>query len=551
MLSDYAAYLKSHQLRPLAVENLRRLKALDAPVVHRHAGLSEDEQLALIEPGLARLLTAMAEGRGLAYAQGQLRLWAEGRLDAMPKDVVDASDAVLVYAAQEQALLAFLVVYTTDAITIAGLAQALRSHFTEVQRLAFSLFVQVSQDVATQAVRRETQQEVASVYARDLAHLNHQLVAEGERKRAIIHAALDAVVTIDSENRVLDFNPAAEAIFGYAREEILGQDMTRFLVPPRYREAHQRGIAHFIATGEGPALSKRVEMPALRRDGSEFPAEFVIIHLALEGQTVFTSFIRDLSEQKAAAEASQQLEVMKRTEVLKDQFLSILSHELRTPINAILGFGSLLEDEAGPLLDDDQRHHLRTMLVSADVLLALVDDLLEMGRIQAGKFQLHPRPLNLAESVADVLAMMAPLAAQRGHGIVNEVPAGLPVAIADPQRVAQVLTNYLSNAIKFTPDGGTIRVRAAAQGDGLLCEVEDTGVGIAPEDMGRLFQRFGQLDTTYTRAVKGVGLGLSISKALVEAHGGQVGVRSEAGKGTIFWFTLPLSPRPALKPEQV
>ncbi len=240
---------------------------------------------------------------------------------------------------------------------------------------------------------------------------------------------------------------------------------------------------------------------------------------------------------------SERIRALRETEAIKDQFLAIMSHELRTPINAVTGFGSILQDELVGPLNVRQQEMLGKMLDSADGLLVMVNDLLDLTQIQAGRLDLGRRPVDLAE-VAEAIADCArPSADARGIGLALEIDADLPTLLADELRVGQVIAKLVSNALKFTPAGGEVRIRAYAAGDGdeLVCEVHDTGPGIAEEDIARLFQRFTQLDMTSTRSAGGVGLGLYLAKALVEAHGGRIGVRSVAGCGSTFWFTLPLA----------
>ncbi|MFN3428654.1 MAG: MHYT domain-containing protein [Candidatus Sericytochromatia bacterium] len=227
-------------------------------------------------------------------------------------------------------------------------------------------------------------------------------------------------------------------------------------------------------------------------------------------------------------------------DLLKDRFLSVLSHELRTPINAILGFGSILEDGVAGPLNPEQQRYIRKLTDGAEHMLALVSDLLDMSRIQAGKFSLNPAPMTLEPVVEDVLGNLCALADQRRLTLENAVGPGLPGLVADTQRVRQVLTNLVGNAIKFTPEGGRVTVTAMRDGQGVRVEVIDTGVGISPEDQRRLFNPFTQLDMSATRQAGGTGLGLSIAKALVEAHGGRIGVESAVGAGSRFWFILPL-----------
>ena len=253
---------------------------------------------------------------------------------------------------------------------------------------------------------------------------------------------------------------------------------------------------------------------------------------------------QDISD-KAKNERLQRekIEALEQTDALKDMFLSIISHELRTPINAITGFGSILDDELAGALTGRQHEYIKKMLEGAENLMALVDDLLDLARMQAGRFSVIPQRVFFTEVASKAIENLKPLADRKHLALFGEIPVDLPPVMADPQRLGQVLSNLLNNAVSFTPEGGQIRVRAFIEGEWLRCEVKDTGVGIAPEDVPKLFKRFSQLDMTATRKARGTGLGLSISKAIVEAHGGQIGVESELGKGSTFWFTLPLPPR--------
>jgi PAS domain S-box-containing protein len=233
------------------------------------------------------------------------------------------------------------------------------------------------------------------------------------------------------------------------------------------------------------------------------------------------------------------IEALEQADRLKDEFLSILSHELRTPINAIMGFGSVLADEVAGPLSLVQRRYAEQILTSADALLALIDDLLVVSRVQAGKFSVRLEPVAFSGLAAAALDALAPEAARKGVEVVNAVSPGLPDVPADPQRLTQVINNLVGNAIKFTPQGGRVTLSARVEGERLRVEVADTGPGIALDDQAKLFKRFGQLDTSNTRSHTGTGLGLSIVKAIVEAHGGRLGVDSRPGEGATFWFELP------------
>lgn len=235
-----------------------------------------------------------------------------------------------------------------------------------------------------------------------------------------------------------------------------------------------------------------------------------------------------------------QIEQLQHLDTLKDQFLSVLSHELRTPIQAVTGFGSLLEDEIAGALNTEQHDFVRKILGASDALLALINDLLDMSSIRAGKFETAPLSLNLGPLIEATVSSFRPLAAEKGIALNCDIPRDLPTLRADERRIAQVVSNLLENALKFTPQGGSILVRARPGRKHLFCCVADTGIGIPKDQQRMVFQPFTQVDMSSTRPAGGIGLGLSISKAIVASHRGRIGVRSALGKGSVFWFALPL-----------
>jgi signal transduction histidine kinase len=255
------------------------------------------------------------------------------------------------------------------------------------------------------------------------------------------------------------------------------------------------------------------------------------------------ALIKEMTERQR--QQAEQIATLKQADVLKEQFLGVISHELRTPLHVLLGYLSLLQNELAGPLSAQQHEALATMRQTTYVLTRLVSDLLDMSQIQAGAFSLDPQPLELMTLVAEVLEGIAPLATSKRLALHTALPAVQLAVLADHRRVGQVLLNLLSNAVKFTPEGGRVDLRIAVVDGGLRCEVTDTGPGIPPEDRPRLFQRFSQLDMKSTRRAGGAGLGLSIAKGIVEAHGGRIGVESEPGAGSTFWFTLP-----AIAPEE-
>ncbi|MFN3430363.1 MAG: PAS domain-containing protein, partial [Candidatus Sericytochromatia bacterium] len=257
---------------------------------------------------------------------------------------------------------------------------------------------------------------------------------------------------------------------------------------------------------------------------------------AAQGLLIIAIDVTDRVERERLQAAT--IEALKQADRTKDEFLSVISHELRTPLNFIMGFASTLEDEVQGPLNPAQREAIGKIMSGADRMVLLVDDLLDFARMQAGTFHLDAAATPFASLVEEVATTMRPLAAQKGLSIDTDVQGAFTPTL-DGHRIVQVLTNLVSNAIKFT-ERGHVSVRVRSRDGELLTEVVDTGSGIAPQDIPRLFQRFQQLDMSQTRRVGGTGLGLAISKAIVEAHGGTIGVESEPGTGSTFWFALPL-----------
>jgi PAS domain S-box-containing protein len=386
------------------------------------------------------------------------------------------------------------------------------------------------------------------VAQRELAEQRSLELAQAEaRASAMLQSALDCIISMDHTGAIIDFNPAAERTFGYAFAGAAGKKLADLIVPPSLREAHRRGLERYLATGEGPVLGKRIEISAMRADGSIFPVELAITRVLVEGPPVFTAYLRDLTERKRHEEIQirsleMQAENLRALEAarLKSEFLANMSHELRTPLNAIIGFAELMHDEIAGPVSTEQRSFLGDIASSGRHLLELINDILDLSTVESGKMEFHPERVELGPLIADVASILGAAAAAKDIDVRVSVDGEVGSVIADAIRLKQVLYNYLSNAVKFTSGGGKVDVRARPEGvDRFRIEVEDTGIGIKPEDLGRLFDSFLQLDSGLTRRHAGTGLGLAVTKGLVEAQGGEVGVRSEFGKGSVFYATLP------------
>jgi PAS domain S-box-containing protein len=373
-----------------------------------------------------------------------------------------------------------------------------------------------------------------------------EILAQRLQFDELVNSVVDyAIFTMDPDGMIAGWNKGSERLKGWKADEINGQ----YFGVLYSDEDRAHGVPeHNLATATKDGIFRDVGWRQ-RKDGTRFMARVSLSAKYDEAGKLwgFTKVTQDLTEMLAteqlrreAAVARQQVEDFKVVNRMKDQLLDIFTHELRTPINAIMGFGSILDDELLGPLNDAQREYTHKVLVASDALLALVNNILDMARIQTGKLTLDFATIDFAEIVTGVIAAIAPEAIAKHQTMFNELRDDLPHLLADAPRVAQVLAVFLANAVKFTPDGGTIRVRAFVVDADLRCEVEDTGIGMTPDEVGLVFHLFTQIDMSSTREAGGMGLGLAIAKALVEAQHGTIGVRSKLGKGSTFWFALPV-----------
>ncbi len=346
-----------------------------------------------------------------------------------------------------------------------------------------------------------------------------------------------AIYMLDPRGRVTSWNAGAEAISGYSEAEILGQPNAFFHLPEDAAAGKpERLLERAIAEGSVEDDGWRI-----RKNGERFWAHTAVTAVFDQGKLVgFVKVVRDMTEPRRIEAISRELAALGKLDRMKDDFLAVISHELRTPLNFITGFASILDDEVAGPLNETQQSYVKKILNGADRMLFHVNNLVEMSRMSAGKLSIQPSATAYPSLVAHVLHSLRPLAEDKRIRLEADLQVGGEVLI-DGQRITQVISNLLDNAIKFTPTGGHVTIKAYAQEDRLITEITDTGIGIAEEDLPKIFRRFVQLDMTSTRTVGGTGLGLSICKFIVEAHGGSIGARSEGpGKGSTFWFSLPL-----------
>jgi PAS domain S-box-containing protein len=344
------------------------------------------------------------------------------------------------------------------------------------------------------------------------------------RKTAIFESALDCMITMNHDGRIVEFNPAAERTFGYNRHQVIGQKLSECIIPPQLRAQHERSLATYLQTGRGKRLGKQIETLGMRADGSTFPVEIAVIPLHVGAQPLFTSFVRDITERK-------------EIECLKDELVSTVSHELRTPLASLRGFAELMLQRDFPV--DKQREFLTIIRNESVRLTTLVNDFLDLQRLNGGHQLYRFSSLDFLPLVQEALAVFQQEASQ--HRLCLEVRTTVPMIRGDSDRLRQVLTNLLSNAVKFSPQGSTITVGIASEPSHIVVRVTDQGIGIPEDSLGKLFSKFYRVDNAATRRIGGTGLGLALVKEIVEAHEGRVWVKSTYGAGSTFYFTLPVA----------
>jgi PAS domain S-box-containing protein len=364
-------------------------------------------------------------------------------------------------------------------------------------------------------------------------------VSEAKLADILAHSP-EGIIVSDGEGRIGMFNAGAEAIFGWRSQDVIGKNV-EILMPERFRAGHRRHVTGFAGS---PAPNRpremRPEITGLRRNGEEFPLGASLSKISTPDGILITTFLRDISkhkaEQKELMDAKRQAEDASRA---KSQFIANMSHELRTPLNAIIGFSEMLMSDAFAARRAEYAHLIR---MSGGHLLNLINDILDLAKIEAGKFELRESPVDFAGLAGDALQMLAEKANTGGVKLVSEVPPHLPPVFADERALKQVLINLAGNALKFTPAGGTVSLFASLGAEGnFVFGVRDTGVGVSEEDQERLFKEFGQGTTDALTGEKGTGLGLKIAKGLALAHGGTIALKSKPGAGATFTVTLPAS----------
>lgn len=347
------------------------------------------------------------------------------------------------------------------------------------------------------------------------------LEAYRRRAEAILASTGDGLVVFDPDDIVTYVNPAATSLAGLKPAKLLGKPT------PLWQMLAMKAEDSFQPAADGSQVREvHIEAPEHRiLDVRTDPV--------LDDQGGYLGYVATLHDVTAEREIGQ----------MKNEFVSTVSHELRTPLTSIKGYIDLILDGEAGEINEIQREFLSIVKQNSDRLVELINDMLDISRIESGRIHLKIQPLDMCDLMAGAVDTFQAVSEQSGHKLIPKAPADLAKAAGDRDRVGQVLMNFISNAIKYSPEGGSVTISAKQEGDSVTVSITDEGIGISKEDQAQLFTKFYRVDSSLTREIGGTGLGLSICKSIIELLGGKVGVKSAAGKGSTFWFSLPVAPK--------
>ncbi|MDB5199606.1 MAG: sensor histidine kinase [Chitinophagaceae bacterium] len=377
-------------------------------------------------------------------------------------------------------------------------------------------------------------------YSLDRAASLKTIKQSEKRLKTFFQSGPDAVVVINEHQQILEWNPKAEAIFGFAVNEVIGKRLSETIIPNQYREAHEKGMFHFLKTGEGPVLNKTIEITALHKKGHEFYINLSVSNVKLKGEWLFIAFLSDITERKKTEEAlihkEAELLQAKLLEEKKDEFISIASHELKTPLTTIKAYAQLalaLSKECSP---GPVEQYLSKVDQYAVKLTSLINELLDVSKINAGKLRLSQTEVETGSFLPEILNSMQQIT--QNHTIILEENESAKVKI-DTLRLEQVITNIISNASKYSPGKDKIIVNAVKNSSDIIVSFKDFGIGIPKEKISKIFDRFYRVDEV-SKDFSGLGIGLFISSEIIKQHGGKIWAESTEGEGSTFYFSIPV-----------
>lgn len=403
-----------------------------------------------------------------------------------------------------------------------AVAASLTLHFTRVQEQDF--FILTLSEVSWQK------------------QIEQQMIQSDAIRAGMLESSLSAVIAIDHDDRILEFNQSAEAMFGFLRDDVLGQKMSELIMPERFREAHRMGMKKYLASGEGPALRKRIQLAAINHENREFPIEIVITPILTEEGDIFTAVIDDISKR---LEDTERLEMARqsadRANLEKSRFLASMSHEIRTPLNVVLGMTYLMQ---GTPLTDQQRHFMVSSENAGRNLLDMINDILDLSKIEAGKMEPTFTSFDPSKVFEDTVVMFKHRCWSKGLRLYSYIDDQIPSSIrADSSFYRQIITNLISNAVNYTDVGAvtcrlyTGRIHGMMH---LLIDIEDTGTGMTEAEQKKVFDEFAQVHQSIPKLDKGTGLGLVISRQLANLIGADVTFTSRPNLGSTFTLQVPL-----------
>jgi PAS domain S-box-containing protein len=400
-------------------------------------------------------------------------------------------------------------------------------------RIRGSIIVSADANTEIQILNRELESRVKQRTA--------ELESTEEQYSYVLENLADGAITIDIEGSIEYVNPMTEKLFGYTAAEMIGKNVS-MLMPEPDSGSHDDYLSTYRRTGKSNIMGVGRQVNGQHKDGTVFPLDLNISETIVNGKVTYFGTVRDMTERAQAEQEILQAKLDAETSSqVKSNFLANMSHELRTPLNAIIGFSDvLLEKIFGPLGNEKQEEYVKNIHDSGKHLLDLISDILDVSAIEADKLEINETDVNLRETVDASFILVTPRAQQGQVGLKSNFQGLNPIVRADERRMKQILVNLLSNAIKFTKSGGLITAETETFEDGsMTISVTDNGIGMTPEGIGYAMEPFGQVKQDETLPHEGTGLGLPLTKMLVEAHGFDFSIESEPNIGTTIKVSFP------------